>query len=511
MEDVTQVDAVANVHRMTETEILEDTTQSDGYNLDVASMEVMEISASRKRGLDETDGWTINTKVPKKRIIRAPTPISTSPTDLALENTEICVTNKEILPKQFAFARLLKTHNVTDVNRVKYVNPRKVLLTFDNETSAENFITKKTFQDLGWRLQRTSEVGLSYGVIKNVELDISEEEMLQCISSDIEVISVKRLNRRNRDSFESNIWTESETIRLGFKGSSLPPHIYIHSMKIKVEAYVFPVTQCGNCWKFGHVTKMCPKKKRVCPKCGENHENCEVTAYKCINCAGNHMALQKICPTFIKEKRIRQLMSEFNCTYRKALTLYVPPSPTPSQVAEKIQPKKSVVRATSTDTQRETTASNNAERSKCLYSEVVQSKNIATTSSSTHKTPSKNPNNKKKKTKSNTHYTKNNSATAMDYSDSLDDDNNSDQTETRESEPECARSDKHSDKAQKSEHKDLTFLQLYTKLINIMYSKQSTFFKIKYAVSLCVEWVVSVVINNLSDLSIIKTFFGYNG
>ncbi|CAG4964661.1 unnamed protein product [Parnassius apollo] len=44
---------------------------------------------------------------------------------------------------------------------------------------------------------------------------------------------------------------------------------------------------------------------------------------------GKHMAMAKICPVFLKEKRIRELMAEFNCSYKKALMLYVPPSPRP--------------------------------------------------------------------------------------------------------------------------------------------------------------------------------------
>ncbi|CAG4982966.1 unnamed protein product [Parnassius apollo] len=37
--------------------------------------------------------------------------------------------------------------------------------------------------------------------------------------------------------------------------------------------------------------------------------------------------MAKICTVFLKEKRIRDLMAEFNCSYKKALMLYVPPSP----------------------------------------------------------------------------------------------------------------------------------------------------------------------------------------
>lgn len=46
---------------------------------------------------------------------------------------------------------------------------------------------------------------------------------------------------------------------------------------------------------------------------------------------GKRMAIAKKSLVFIKDKKIRLLMSEFNMTYRKALTVYVPsrtPSPT---------------------------------------------------------------------------------------------------------------------------------------------------------------------------------------
>lgn len=39
------------------------------------------------------------------------------------------------------------------------------------------------------------------------------------------------------------------------------------------------------------------------------------------------MALSRTCPIYLKERRLRELMAEFNCTYRKALSMYVPPEP----------------------------------------------------------------------------------------------------------------------------------------------------------------------------------------
>lgn len=42
------------------------------------------------------------------------------------------------------------------------------------------------------------------------------------------------------------------------------------------------------------------------------------------------MAMTKICPVYLKERRIRELMAEFNCSYKKALLIYVPPFSRPS-------------------------------------------------------------------------------------------------------------------------------------------------------------------------------------
>ncbi|CAG5020343.1 unnamed protein product [Parnassius apollo] len=65
----------------------------------------------------------------------------------------------------------------------------------------------------------------------------------------------------------------------------------------------------------------------MCPKCGGEHENCDTKTFKCVNCSGSHMALAETCPAYLKERRLRELMAEFNCTYRRALTIYVAPAP----------------------------------------------------------------------------------------------------------------------------------------------------------------------------------------
>lgn len=271
----------------------------------------------RTRGIDENETWRVVTKSRKRSAA------SVDSMSRITEKIEVSITCKDALPKQLKLAQLLKNNNIEKILRIKYINPFKVKMQFEDDLDMEKLISCPVFKEMKWNFHKSMEVGVSYGVIKNVEIDCKEDELRASITSDTEILAIKRLSARKK---EGNGWTESEAVRLCFKGSSLPAYIRIYGVKVTVEPYVFPVTQCSYCWRFGHIRKVCPNKNIVCPKCGKHHENCDTTSYKCVNCKGNHMALNKTCPIYAKEKKLRSIMAEFNCTYKRALTMYVPTS-----------------------------------------------------------------------------------------------------------------------------------------------------------------------------------------
>lgn len=282
----------------------------------------MDITSSGKRQRSESNEeyWQTASKNSKKKTRNR----NTISVQLPIQ---VNVTCKEKLPKQFALAKLLNQNEINDIEKIKYVNPYKLLVTFSKESSADKFIWCPKFGEFGWRRQKNWEVGLSYGIIRDIDLDLSEEDLIKHMYSEKEVISAKRLNKK-----DGGDWIPSETLRIGFKGPSLPSYILLFELKVRVEPYTFPVTQCSKCWRFGHIAKMCPTSKVLCPKCCNYHDTCDATKFKCANCSGNHMAMSKSCPTYKKEKRIREIMSELNCTYQAALSKYNISSPvsTPS-------------------------------------------------------------------------------------------------------------------------------------------------------------------------------------
>ncbi|XP_072929999.1 uncharacterized protein [Epargyreus clarus] len=432
------------------------------------------IKNKRNREQDNNEIWQNVERRHKKK--KTDTNIANPQTEPA----QICVTSKEVFPKQFALAKLLKVHNIQDISRVKYINPYKLLISFENDLSADNFCSCPDFGELGWRCQKTWEVGLSYGVIKDIDIGLPDEELINNIKSNFEIVAVKRLNRRSQDG-----WTPSESIKISFSGSSLPPYINLFDMKIKVEPYVFPVTQCSRCWRFGHVAKMCPSNKIICPKCSKTHANCDSNDYKCVNCSGNHMALSKTCPIYGKEKRLRELMSEYNCTYRRALTLYVPPSPMPVTVTECLQP--TTTPQTFVDSVHLEPNNNQS------YAEIASSNQKATPPKSSRK--KRVPKRFKKNISSNTLGTEQpdfmQPSSDMEQEEEYQEDNNNS-----------------NNNYENAHNKSDTWKELLQKIKNIIVEKHNTIAeKIKCLASIFVDWCISIVLKYVSEMSVIKNFF----
>lgn len=294
----------------------ESNTETEGRESSLARAE------KRDREFDPGEEWT--TVMRRRKLMAITTDDESS--RIPEEIIEISVSSTDKLPKQIGLARLLKSENISDIVKIKFINSYKVLIFFNNEDSAEKLIQNNTLKSRGFRCQKTLEIGVSYGVVRDIDEELTDEEIKDNISSDVPILYVKRLRRRD---LQNGGWEDCEAVRICFQGSSLPLYVYTHNTRVAVSPYMFPVTQCSKCWRFGHTVRTCPSTKFICPKCANAHQNCESLHYKCVNCSGKHMALAKVCPKYLKEKKIREIMAEFNCSYRRALTMYVPPSPDP--------------------------------------------------------------------------------------------------------------------------------------------------------------------------------------
>ena len=94
------------------------------------------------------------------------------------------------------------------------------------------------------------------------------------------------------------------TVKVDFQSQEEQDHcikqgVLCSGVKLIAEKYIPKrwVIQCYNCWKFGHVAKLCPYNES-CVNCSQKHKRCDIQEfwqYKCTNCGENHPANNKIC------------------------------------------------------------------------------------------------------------------------------------------------------------------------------------------------------------------------
>lgn len=466
-----------------------DVEQMDKEYEDVDEVGLDDLARAEKRQREDStgdeDSWT---QIKGKKKTRRDN-IST----LHKEKYEVYISHKDPLPKQFALARLLKDNNIANVTQVKYLSPFKIRLQFEDELAMNKLCICEKLIEKGWRIQKAMQLSLSYGLIKNVDLELSDEEIHQYIScpAPAKLLSVRRLNRRNT---VDGGWCPSESLRLCFEGDFLPAFVSVCDINIKVLPYVHQVSQCSLCWKFGHSRKMCQTKKIVCPKCGGPHENCETLKFVCVNCKGDHISLSKTCPVYRKERRVREIMSEFGCTYRKALECYI--SPKSQGTLDTVVPMQPPLAMNSQDLfpslSQESLQVNPEPTFRSTYAEVVQSKVTVHPSKELFSSPVKS-----------SHKLKQNKAQSS--KEKRRDDNEdwmfwNSEPDYISPNPDCNEEDKN--------NQGPSFSELLSRIKEIIFLKQSNLTtKVKSIIQLCLEWLVLVVVNFISEWPMIKVLW----
>lgn len=216
---------------------------------------------------------------------------------------------------------VFKTYkSVIDIkNRGKF----KVEILFKKRQEANKFLSDKSLDKHnleafipGFRKYRK-------GVVRGVDLDIPVKDIIESISSKVDVIDVRRMKKKNNAATsKEDRWIESKSILLTFAGQNLPTEISIFFVKSNVEPFVEKPMQCFNCFKFNHTAKTCRSKKK-CINCGhEAHGDSEGVCSKevpcCVNCRASHKSNDPSCPVFQKYKQICTIMALENISFPEA-------------------------------------------------------------------------------------------------------------------------------------------------------------------------------------------------
>ena len=153
----------------------------------------------------------------------------------------------------------------------------------------------------------------SKGVIRCSDLyGLSEVEIRDGLK-DQGVVEVHRvLIKREGESIPTN------TCFLTFASPSLPSHILVGYVRVKVSLFVPSPLRCFKCQKFGHTSRAC-KGAAVCRDCAKSSHDGECSSVlKCVNCGGNHASSSKDCPSYKTEYMIQKVKAEKRCSFREA-------------------------------------------------------------------------------------------------------------------------------------------------------------------------------------------------
>lgn len=206
------------------------------------------------------------------------------------------------------------------IKHISVIGKNKIKIECANINIANNLLKEDTLRLYNLKTYIPRYLTVRAGVIYDVDPELEEEEILNVIESDIEVMEVKCMKSKYKEQIRNN---KGQAVKIIFKGRNLPDKVSIHCVKCDVTPFIQKVTQCFNCWRFGHVSNQCRSKVR-CVKCANDHKEdvCEVIdEFICAGCQLKHKANDKDCEIYKKNKNIKELMAFQNISYKEARSI----------------------------------------------------------------------------------------------------------------------------------------------------------------------------------------------
>lgn len=219
----------------------------------------------------------------------------------------------------------LFTLKIDNISKIIKKGFNRVGVSFSNYSAANNLLYNEKLTDEGYKAFIPQRLLTCKGIIKDIGQSIVEEDIINEARCKTRILEAHRLNRRVVSPNGEISFVPSRTFLVTFEGKKRPEEISLFSYYIKVEHYVPPVSQCRKCLRFGHSMKQC-RSKTKCPRCGSiEHQvnDCKETM-KCIFCHGDHLATDRNCKEFKRQKNINELMAFHDYSYYEATQL-VPP------------------------------------------------------------------------------------------------------------------------------------------------------------------------------------------
>lgn len=206
--------------------------------------------------------------------------------------------NDKLGNKSPVYLNHIFSNEIKGVTAMHRVNANKIAVVFKQFNTANNFISNTAFLDkYSFKAFIPAREIENTGVIRFVPTNLSNKELYTKLSSDYEIISIRRFTKKIGKEI-----APLQTVSITFLSNTLPDRVQYNLFSYRVFKYIPPLLQCFRCFKFNHSAKVCNNKQK-CSICSLEHyyKDCDNPGcIKCVNCGGEHLAISRECPIKIK-------------------------------------------------------------------------------------------------------------------------------------------------------------------------------------------------------------------
>ena len=248
-------------------------------------------------------------------------------------------TNEKIKASPFAIKKTIESYAGTP-NSVKHLRSGDILV--ETKSSKQSSQVGKINKILDHPVTVSPHRSLNYSkaVVFCPDLKGESDSIILKELAEQEVCEVKKLGKAG-------------TILLTFAKPNHPAYVNIGYIRCKCNTYVPNPTRCFQCQKLGHVSSVC-KGNPTCAKCGQEGHSTDSCSDDpiCVNCSGPHLASDKNCPAWVKEKHVLKIKTVQKVSIGQARRLYndsLPPVNSFARVASSQKKPEMAEMATQTE------------------------------------------------------------------------------------------------------------------------------------------------------------------
>lgn len=284
--------------------------------------------------MDNTNGKTPEITINGKNGPTLPKYELYKPTDKQPFYVNVVVKEGEIDP--FDLGKKIKQFKIEKVESIKTISKSTASTVCLNDWKNANKLIK--INGLAAMEQYELVIPSCYvysdGIVRDIPLYITNDEIRMNTRSTAQIIEVNRLNYWNFTLKQS---LPSKTVKITFRAPRVPEEVYIHYVATKVSAFIPRPLYCIKCLSYGHFKKYCdPKKVALCKICTEPvHDGNSPCIPKCKQCPPpanqKHQSNDRVCPEFQRQHKIKETMTLNKITFKEAKLKLQLENPTPAE------------------------------------------------------------------------------------------------------------------------------------------------------------------------------------